>query len=200
MDLATAFLTASPAGLAMFAEWSNPVNEAVLRQQAKLAIMERSLVTPARPADPADSQQVKRENNRVANDQKSLEDLVVVVSGGALSVAGLIPTGLSVLTTAVAVANEFENKFWAMDILLLLAACCVIWILRLLSGRTFLQIASEPMKQTSTLTGAEWFSKMILWVNGLLIALIVSVAGVPYLATLDFMTILRRVGLHFSQA
>lgn len=156
MDKGTAILAAVPPLLAMFAEWQNPVTREMLLREAESAIGNSGLV--AAP-DPSDQSAVQRQDEH----RKAIAQVIAATAGGAVSVSGLVPTGVSVLTGAIAAVHELSASYWCTDAVFLVVVLGTICILKYMGKTSLFDIGARK---------TELFSIIIYGVNFALIVVI----------------------------
>ncbi len=181
MNLETGILAAAVPTLAAFAEWKNPVDDEVIRRQARHTINEQGLaVNPGQ--------------------QTALENAIFGVARGAASVSSLLPTVIAFVATAIATINDLPQRIWWADGIIALASLAVILIIRAVGATTFFGLATDPAgpvqanlhRGRSWLrwawdrlagnigTGSEWLSALIYLFNFALVGLIVLNVGITW--------------------
>jgi hypothetical protein len=117
MDFATVGLSIIPPALAIAVERLNPINEQSLR---------RSAIEDLRDYENKNHQQLIDDATKFAN--------------GAVEVAGLAPTLVAAVTSGFGILHELPQPFWPSLVYVLIFVTLILFVIRLLSGQTFLHI------------------------------------------------------------
>lgn len=160
MDLSSAIFAGAAPGLAIIVEMLNPVSKGFLTSNASLAISKSGLLPPVGQTHPT---------NGVNNPQTFEPALLGVMTAyamGAVSVASLAPTYVSVLIALFTVIYELPNQIW--------------WAFGLVIAAIIVTLATWRIVASDGLFGigeakTEMFSRIIYWVNAALILVIAAV-------------------------
>ncbi|MGJ5134372.1 hypothetical protein [Bradyrhizobium oligotrophicum] len=156
MTPASVVIATIPPAFAILVEIFNPISEDLIR-----ASMQRDLV-----------------RHGLGNNSQAVTDTVTKAACGAVEVSGLAPTLIAVFTSGFGIFHDYASLVLIMIYVLTLAAVVLV-VIRFLGGQTFYEIedtrqARVILGRTVTLpwSGSKAIGRLIFFLNGLLIALI----------------------------
>jgi hypothetical protein len=170
MEDATLVLAIIPPLLAAGAEYFNPISHRSLDTQSQAAVDTMGLVAAARDADP------DGDLGRYRKERRAIADSVLFVSKGVAEASGIIPTWISVSTSAAAILHELKNPTWWFFSIFVVASVFAIGASVFFSRVSFLELSTKKYRKLCFgARGSECLSRYIILVNLILIAGCLSV-------------------------
>jgi hypothetical protein len=170
MEDSTFVLAIIPPSLAIVAELYNPISHSVLDKQSLSTVDTMGLVSLAQDNNP------DGDLGRYTREKRAISDGILFVAKGAVESAGLIPTWISVSTSAAAIFHEIAKPAW-WYVSVFVATSIFAIAASVFFGRTsFLSLTTRPHRGLCFgATGEKCLSRIIIALNAVLIILCLSV-------------------------
>jgi hypothetical protein len=170
MEDATLVLAIIPPLLAAAAEYFNPISHRSLDTQSLAAVDTMGLVAAAQDDKP------DGDLGRYRKEKRAAADTILYVAKGVTEASGLIPTWISVSTSAAVVFHELKNPTWWYFSIFVAASVFAIGASVFFSHISFLELSTRKYRKLCFgARGNECLSRYLILFNFILIGICLSV-------------------------
>jgi hypothetical protein len=170
MEDATLVLAIIPPLLAAGAEYFNPISHRSLDNQSLAAVDTMGLVAAAKDNKP------DGDLGRYRKEKRAIADAILYVAKGATEASGLIPTWISVSTSAAVAFHELKNPTWWYFSIFVAASVVAIGASVFFSHISFLELSTKRYRKLCFGgRGNECLSRYLILLNLILIVICLSV-------------------------